>query len=33
MPKLKANIVKPRKRRFHLIESDSDADLTIPYTV
>ena len=25
-PKLKTNIVKPRKRRFHSIESDSDTD-------
>ena len=25
-PKLKANIVKPRKRRFHSIERDSDTD-------
>ena len=25
-PKLKRNMVKPRKRRFHSIESDSDTD-------
>ena len=25
-PKLKTNMVKPRKRRFHFIESDSDTD-------
>ena len=32
-PKLKTNMVKPRKRRFHFIESDSDTDWTIPWTV
>ena len=26
IPKLKTNMVKPRKRRFHFIESDSDTD-------
>ena len=25
-PKLKTNMVKPRKRRFHFVESDSDTD-------
>ena len=25
-PKLKTNMVKPRKRRFHFIESDSNTD-------
>ena len=25
-PKSKTNMVKPRKRRFHFIESDSDTD-------
>ena len=25
-PKFKTNMVKPRKRRFHSIESDSDTD-------
>ena len=29
-PKLKTNMVKSRKRRFHFIESDSDTDWTIP---
>ena len=33
MPKLKTNIVKPRKRRFYFIESNSDIDWTIPWTV
>ena len=28
--KLKTNMVKPRKRRFHFIDSDSDTDGTIP---
>ena len=32
-PKLKTNMVKPRKRRFHFIESVSDTDWTIPWTV
>ena len=31
--KLKTNMVKPRKRRFHFIESDSDTDWTVPWTV
>ena len=31
--KLKTYIVKPRKRRFHFIESDSDTEWTIPWTV
>ena len=32
-PKLKTNMVKPRKRRFHFIESDLDTEWTIPWTV
>ena len=31
--KLKTNMVKPRKQRFHFIESDSDTDWTNPWTV
>ena len=30
---IEKNMVKPRKRRFHFIESDSDTDWTIPWTV
>ena len=28
--KLKTNMVKPRRRRFHFIENDSDTERTIP---
>ena len=31
--KLKTNMVKPRRRRFRFIESDSDTEWTIPWTV
>ena len=31
--KLKTNEVKPRKQWFHFIESDSDTDWTIPWTI
>ena len=32
-PKLKTNMVNPRKQWFHFIESDLDTDWTIPWTV
>ena len=32
-PKLKTNMVKLRKRRFHFIERGSNTDWTIPWTV